>query len=135
MQEKRREVATMLPALSCLHCVPSRFRSVLRGYRRDLAGHTEGCKPFRLSNLASKVVTLGKLEGDAAVLPQARPTCSSSKPRRGEVAGGLQNALTLKSGGVGERLKPAILKFDLLASLADLTGLSLSQPCIAAQCR
>lgn len=33
---------------------------------------------------------LGKLEGAAAVLPQARPTCSSSNPQRGEVAGGYQ---------------------------------------------
>jgi hypothetical protein len=132
MQEKRREVATMLPALFCLPGVPSRFRSVLRGYCRDHAGHIEGCKPLAFE---SKVVTLGKLEGAAAVLPQARPTCSSSNPQRGEVAGGLQNKLRLKSGGVGERLKPAVLKFDLLASLADLTGLSPSQPSIAAQCR
>jgi hypothetical protein len=98
----------------------------------EITPATSKAASFSPSNLASKVVTLGKLEGAAAVLPQARPTCSSSKPRRGEVAGGLQNALTIKSGGVGERLKPAILKFDLLASLADLTGLSLSQPCIAA---
>ena len=69
---------------------------------------------------------MGKLEGAAAVLPQARPTCGSSNPQRGErgeVAGGLQNTLRLKSGGVGEQLKPAVLKFDLLASLPDLTGL------------
>jgi hypothetical protein len=90
----------------------------------EITPATSKAASFSPSNLASKVVTLGKLEGAAAVLPQTSPTCSSSNPQRGEVAGGLQYTLRLKSEGVGERLKPAVLQFDLLASRADLTGLS-----------
>jgi hypothetical protein len=57
----------------------------------EITPATSMAASFSPSNLASKVVTLGKLEGAAAVLPQTSPTCSSSNPQRGEVAGGLQN--------------------------------------------
>jgi hypothetical protein len=70
------------------------------------------------SNLNSKAVAVRKLEGAATIFLLSAPKCSSSHPHCSALAANSQNTFRIKSGGMGERLKPAVLKNKIADSLS-----------------